>query len=76
MKRRPRPSADLRPDWRDPEMPALFSCTDPKTGRTYLREISPDRATTAFARKLAKDDAFLPSWRDDPTYNLRKDQRK
>ena len=66
---------DPRPDWRDPNMPALFSCTDPMTGKQFLKEFSADRARYAFARKLARGDHLLPSWRDDPTYNLRKDTK-
>ena len=72
MPRRKSPKPDLRPDWRDPDMPALFACTDPKTGQNYLREFKPDRATYAFAQKLRREDHLLPSWRNDPTYNLRK----
>ena len=70
--KRHRPSPDLRPDWRDPNMPALFACTDPKTGRNFLQAFNPDRARYAFAQKLRREDKLLPSWRDDPTYNLRK----
>ena len=72
MARRKSPKPDLRPDWRDPNMPALFACTDRKTGKNFLKEFSPVRATYAFAKKLRQEDKLLPSWRDDPTYNLRK----
>lgn len=68
MMRRRRLHPDLRPDWRDPAMPALFSCYDPGTKRNYLKEIPPDKATELFAKKLRKQTGILPSWHSDPSY--------
>jgi hypothetical protein len=57
-------------------MPALFACTDSKTGKNFLKEFTPDRARYAFAKKLAREDHLLPSYKDDPSYNWRRDKSK
>ena len=69
MRRHKSLSPDLRPDWRDPNMPVMLNCTDPITG-PYLREFTSERAQYAFSIRMQMSAA--PDWRDDPTYNLRK----
>jgi hypothetical protein len=70
MKRR-RPPVDLRPNWRDPSMPALFSVTNRNTGKESLMEFTPEAATRAFAAKLQREAPHLPDWKSDPTYDLK-----
>ncbi len=72
MRRRKSLSVDLRPDWRDPNMPVILNCTDPTTG-PYLKEFTSERATLAFSIRMKMSSA--PSWHNDPTYNLRKDRK-
>lgn len=70
MKRRRRNEPDNRPDWRDPSMPVLMQCTDSVTGQPYLREYTPERITYAFGKRMEMGQAL--TYRDDPTYNLRR----
>lgn len=63
--KRLRPPPDLRPDWRDPAMPCLVS-----TKSSGMTEWTPERLQRVATAKL--DLTSEPSWRDDPTYNLRK----
>lgn len=60
--KRPRP--DIRLSWRDPDMPVIG-----KSGR----EIDHKKMTLKANMALAQTNE--PSWRDDPTYNLRKERR-
>lgn len=60
MKRLP-PSPDTRLDWRNPAMPVLG-----KSGRPIPHEKMILKAQMAM---VATDE---PTWRNDPTYNLRK----
>jgi hypothetical protein len=70
MKRRP-PKPDLRPDWRDPAMPIM---------RDY-KMANGERKTIVDAdyehryREHMMNAAPHPDWRNDPTYNLRKDRK-
>ncbi len=72
MHRRKPLSPDLRPDWRDPNMPVMLNCIDKDTGRQYLKSYTPERATYAFSVRMQISSA--PDWQNDPTYNLRKDK--
>ncbi len=66
MRRRLPP--DLRPDWRDPNMPVM---RDYKMGDGSTRTIiSPDYEHRY--REMLMETTRLPSWRQDPTYDLRK----
>lgn len=58
---RQRPKPDNRLDWRDPEMPVLG-----KSGREIDHRKMEQRAQMGLV--MARE----PSWRDDPTYNLRR----
>ncbi len=60
---------DNRPDWRDPNMPVYVS-----TRSQGMVQWDPARLQRAMAAKIALSDE--PDWRDDPTYNLKKDRRK
>ena len=64
MKRR-RPPPDLRPDWRDLDMPVLVS-----TKSQGMTEWTPERVQKVALHRLQFADES--NWRDDPTYNLRK----
>lgn len=70
MKPRPlrirRRSGDTRPDPTDPNMPVLIQMAD----TNQLEPFPPDEAQAAF--KHWHENNEEPSWRDDPTYNLRK----
>jgi hypothetical protein len=72
LPRRPKPKPDLRPDWRDSNMPVMLNCTDAVTG-PYLKEFTPERAQYAFQIRMQM--SHMPSWHSDPTYNLRKARR-
>jgi len=56
----------------DPQMPVLVSLHDHTTGKDFLEEWAPERATKAFAEKLHREEHQLPSWREDPTYDLKR----
>ena len=58
-------SPDPRPNWRDPNMPCLVS-----TKSLGMTEWAPERVQRVSAAKL--NICNEPSWRNDPTYNLRK----
>lgn len=62
-RRRPLPP-DTRLDWRDPEMPVLG-----KSGRPIPHEKMVLKATMALELSIE------PNYRNDPTYNLRKDRK-
>lgn len=63
MKRR-KPFIDTRLSWRNPSMPVID-----ESGR----EINHTKIT--LKAQLAMQSANEPTWRDDPTYNLRKVRR-
>jgi hypothetical protein len=63
MKRR-RLEPDLRPDWRDPNMPCFVS-----TKSQGMTEWAPNRVQRVAAAKL--NFVNEPSWRNDPTYNMK-----
>ena len=63
MPRRKPLGPDTRPDWRDPSMPVLVST---KRGFEYWH---PDRLKHALTMRLHL--AAEPSWRNDPTYNMK-----
>lgn len=60
MRRKP-PAPDTRLDWRDPEMPVIG-----KSGREIDHNKMNLKANMALATTRE------PTWRKDPTYNLRK----
>lgn len=68
VKRRRRPAPDLRPDWRNPNMPVIRRYT--MRDGTTKTEVDPDYEHRY--REFMMTSSALPSWRDDPTYNLRK----
>ena len=64
--KRPRP--DLRPNWRDPNLPCI---RDYRMGDgTRLTEVDPDYERRY--REMLMETTDHPNWRNDPTYNLRK----
>lgn len=65
MKRR-QPPPDTRPDWRDPDMPVLMHRKS--TGK--LDAVAPAIATKVAKYRVENDP--VPSWRNDPTYHMRK----
>lgn len=69
---RRKPPPDLRPSWRDPNMPVLLTCTNQDTGQNYLREYTPERAQYAFAWRMENGTNLVPDWRNDPTYHMRR----
>ena len=62
--RRQKPPPDLRLNWRDPNMPVLG-----KSGRPIPHEKMVVKA------QMALELSAEPTWRNDPTYNLRKDRK-
>jgi hypothetical protein len=66
MPRRPKP--DLRPDWRDPNMPVLVDLKS-----KGLTPWAPERFQRAVAHRL--EICTEPNWDKDPTYNLRKERK-
>jgi hypothetical protein len=66
MKRRPR--HDSRPDWRDPNLPCI---RDYRMGDgTHKTEVDPDYERRY--REHLMQTSSHPSYRDDPTYNLKR----
>jgi hypothetical protein len=59
--RRKRPKIDTRLDWRDPNLPVFG-----KSGKAYPPEVMQQHAQRQI--RFSSE----PSWRNDPTYNLRK----
>lgn len=59
--KRCKPEPDTRLDWRDPAMPVLG-----KSGRPIPHE------KMILKAQMAMQAADEPTWRNDPTYNLRK----
>ena len=55
---------DIRPDWRDPNLPLWHNT---------LGWIKPERMQRA--AQAAISNPFIPHYTRDPTYNLRKDRR-
>jgi hypothetical protein len=73
VKRRRLPP-DTRPNWRDPQMPVTRdyhfgdgsrkTAVDPDYERRYREMLMQTNPESTF-----------PSWRNDPTYNMRKDRK-
>lgn len=72
MPRRRKLPPDTRPDWRDPAMPLCRNYTF-ANGRK-VTEVPPEFEQEW--RQICMQRNSMPEWRDDPTYNLRKDRRK
>lgn len=70
MKRRKLPP-DKRLDWRDPDMPVLKQ----QLNGSYA-EVEPDYAQKYYAQKIDSPFYGAPSYKDDPTYNLKKRKNK
>lgn len=71
-KRRRPPPPDTRPNWRDPNLPCI---RDYRMGNGERKiEIDPDYEHRYRAHMM--EAAPHPSWRNDPTYNMKKDRRK
>lgn len=70
--KRPRP--DTRLDWRDPAMPVLLAALDNDENKVMI-EVGPNTAIKCakarFMQQVLRPD-LCPSWREDPTYNLRR----
>jgi hypothetical protein len=60
-----RPKPDNRPDWRDPNMPVLVQSKS--QGQIY---IEPERWARVCNARLAMSSE--PTFKNDPTYNLRR----
>jgi hypothetical protein len=58
---------DTRLNWRDPDMPVLRL-----NNKREMIEVSPEYIHSYYDRKMASLDNIAPSWRHDPTYDLRK----
>lgn len=66
--RRIRPRTDI-PDWRDPDMPVLTPVQD-QWGHRRMRSLTPKERS--YFSQCSMNDPSVPSWHDDPTYNIRK----
>lgn len=69
MPRRPPP--DLRPNWRDPAMPVM---RDYKMGDGSTKTIVNPEYERQW-REICMKMNQAPEWRNDPTYNMRKDRK-
>lgn len=61
---------DTRPSWRDPEMPVLVQMAD----TNQLEPFSAQEVTEWMKVKFAENDE--PYWRNDPTYDLKKQRKR
>lgn len=68
MVRRRSKAPDRRLDWRDPDMPVLRAMT------TGMEEMAPDDESAYSADVMQR--SLEPNWRNDPTYNLGRGQRR
>lgn len=73
MRRRRRKEPDTRLDWRDPDMPVLRVFERP-WGEVALDPEPPEKEQ-AFRREMMMF-SQAPNWRNDPTYNLGRGQRR
>ena len=65
---RRKPYIDLRPSWRDPQMPVLRKY---KMGDGSVKtDIDPDYEHRY--REMLMEHSPNPGWKQDPTYNMRK----
>lgn len=59
---------DTRPDWRDPEMPVIRDYKMPDgTTKEYVTPEFENRYRAYFFPLIP-----VPTWKEDPTYNLRR----
>jgi len=66
MKRKRQPTPDTRLNWRDPNMPVYRQRRS--TGETVM--VQP--ATSVKVSQYGLEHAGEPTWRNDPTYNLKR----
>jgi hypothetical protein len=59
-------------DWRNPEMPVIRDGIDNFTGKKAELALSPYEQQQMSEGNMA---CQKPSWRDDPTYNMRRRKR-
>ena len=63
---------DLRPKWHTPNLPCI---RDYRFGNGERRtEIDPDYERRYW--EMLMETSTHPSWKNDPTYNMKKDRRK
>jgi hypothetical protein len=63
---------DLRPSWRDPNLPCI---RDYRMG-DGTRKIEVDQDYERRYREMLMETSAHPSYRNDPTYDLKKQRRK
>jgi hypothetical protein len=63
---------DLRPSWRDPNLPCI---RDYRMG-DGSRKIEVDQDYERRYREMLMETSAHPSYRNDPTYDLKKQRRK
>jgi hypothetical protein len=61
-------------DWRDPEMPVMQPAEDYLTGEKVTLVRLPIEHQLECHHRLSN--SVDPSWRDDPTYNMRSKKRR
>ena len=73
MPHRRRLPPDTRPSWRDPNMPVLrdYKMRD----GTIRTEVDPDYERR-YREFLLSIDEDHPTWRNDPTYDLKKQRKR
>lgn len=71
MKRLRRP--DHRPDWRDPNMPVM---RDYLMGDGSTKTVVDQDYERRYREMLIETDTTHPSYKLDPTYNLKKQRKK
>lgn len=69
MKRKPS-TPDLRPSWRDPDMPVFRNYK--MANGSIIESVSPAYESGFRQFLIDTDPGRLPSYRTDPTYNLRR----
>lgn len=70
MKRPRRP--DTRPNWRDPNMPCARDYEMRDGSRMTIVDPEYERRFREFCMEINKH----PDWRDDPTYDLKKQRKR
>lgn len=68
MKRRPKYQSPDGIDWRDPDMPVLRY--GKVAGVEGVHRISSNDITNYYKAKLEQHQEWIPSWREDETYDL------
>lgn len=70
--RKPNRTPDSRLNWRDPAMPVMRDYRISNGTTKHIIDPEYERQW----REMCMEINTMPTWRNDPTYNMRKDRRK